>query len=246
MLVARRQLRPAALATAIALAGTMLATTEEQSERRSGPPIEQVVRKGAVGPFEFEDFRETYVRSRNLGRRRHPFDGSWYWGQPFRSEVMQGQAVFRHRHRALWLLHNFFCSKPAGTAELPWACEARVLVVRGGRRVAERTPGEHPRRTEDEGFLLLDPETESEIKGDFEMIEPHPELPLFAGLVLGCCDSPSRVSVHDFEGRVLCPTADLYFGLEESPRPWTKMPVDNQRLRCPDGRWVTIPTPSGP
>lgn len=228
----------------VALAAHGLSTNEQV---REGPPTRQIVKKGTIGAsIDYEDFREIYYRSRDLEKRRHPFDGSEYASRPYRVELMQGQAVFRYRERRLWLVHNFFCWQMAGTAQMPWSCEATVFILKGGRPVTDRPPSEQPRRHEEGGFTLLDPEDSAEVSGDFDAVDPHPSQPLFGTVQRGCCGSESRVSIHHLDGRRLCWPSDLLIGWDsESPDnpgagTWDKVRIEKGRVYCPDGTRVSI------
>ena len=220
------------------------------AERSQGPPSEQHLKRGTIGSaIDYEDFREIYRRSPELARRRQPYAGVDYLVQPHRAELMQGQAVFTYRAEARVLVHNFFCWQLAGTAQMPWSCESRVFVLTGGRPVTERPRSEWPRQTEESGFTLLDAEDEAQLSGDFDTVQPHPSQPLFATIQLGCCGSPSRVAVHDFRGRTLCPADELLIGLSyraggpDSPTGvWDKLGVEGGRVYCPDGRRTSIET----
>lgn len=209
------------------------------SEERRGPPIQQVVAKGTIGTIEYEDFREMYHATGDLWARRHPFAGAEFTFVPYRYASMQGRTVFRYRDRRLWLVHNFSCSQPAGTAEVPWTCDAVVFVMKGERPVAERSAG---LRTEEAGYALVDAEEYAEVRGDFDHVDPHPSLPVFAGIQRGCCDSDSVVSIFDHDGAELCPATPLYVGGLDDKGTWDKIRIDNGRVRCPDGQRVDIAT----
>lgn len=196
------------------------------------PEIKQTERKGELGPWTYEDFREEYYRSDALARRRQPFRGVSYAGGRHRYGVMQGQSVFRHRERPLWLVHNLYCTQLAMTAEVPWECEASVFVLEGTRP--------EPEARREDGYTVLYADHEVEIEGDFEAIEPHPTQPLFAALRYGCCDSPVRVSVHHFDGRTLCAVRELPYYPEWRGQPWETIGVDAKAVKCPDGTRVPL------
>jgi hypothetical protein len=181
-----------------------------------------------------------YYRSADLPARRHPYAGSLYFTKPFKYAVMQGQGVYGYRDRPLHLIHNYSCEQPAGTAEVPWTCRATVFVMMGSQSWRDIPEGNRPRELEEAGVALIAEKEAVEVDGAFETIAPHPSRPLFAGINHGCCDSPSRVSVHGFDGRLICPPADLYLGDVETG-PWDKLPIEAERLRCPGGQRVKVP-----
>jgi hypothetical protein len=151
---------------------------------------------------------------------------------------MQGQTVFRRRQEPLWLVHNFYCTQPAMTAQLPWDCAGIVFVLQGA------VPPSGEARQQD-GFTLVNAEQEVRIEGDFEAIEPHPELPIFAAIRYGCCDSPARVSVHQFDGRTLCEPRELRLEDERwRGEPWASIKADAKTVFCLDGTRVPLVSPT--
>jgi hypothetical protein len=225
-------------AAALVLATVSPAVAASEDER-SGPPLKQRTERGTSGPFTYEVFAEEYVQSRELSARRHPYAGVIYFTKPFKYAVMQGQGVYRFRDRPLDLIHNYICDQPAGTAEIPWTCQATVFVQKGSQPWRLVPEGLRPHKLEEEGVALIAEKDGAEVDGAFQTIAPHPSRPLFAGINHGCCDSASRVSVHDFDGRLLCPPADLYLGDVETG-PWDKLTIEADEIRCPGGQKVKV------
>lgn len=209
---------------------------------RPGPPVTQRTSRGTDGPIAYEVFEEVYFRSPELYARRHPYSGAGYFNRPFKHAVLQGQGVYAFRDRPLHLIHNYACEQPAGTAEIPWTCQATVFVMKGSQPWRDVPEGFRPRELEEAGVALIAEKDAVEVDGAFEAIAPHPSRPLFAGINHGCCDSPSRVSVHGFDGRLVCPPADLYLGDVETG-PWDALPIEANSLRCPGGQLVKVPPP---
>ena len=211
----------------------------QAAAERPGRPIKQATRSGEVGRWTYEDFRETYIRSDELHRRRHPVNGASYVAEGHHFGLLQGQTAFRHRDQPLWLLHNFTCTQPTMTAEVPWDCQAIVFVLEGSVPIAPPpvAPG---------GLALVDAEREVRIEGDFEAIEPHPSLPIFAAMRYGCCDSPSRVSVHHLDGRTLCALREMRLesGLGWQGEPWQAIKADAKAVACLDGTRVPLAAPA--
>lgn len=205
-----------------------------------GPPLRQRTRRGTAGPITYEVFEEVYYRSAVLTDRRHPYAGSLYFTKPFKYAVMQGQGVYGYRDRPLHLIHNYTCEQPAGTAEMPWTCQATVFVMKGSQPWRAIPEANRPRQLEEAGVALIAEKEAAEVEGAFETIAPHPSRPLFAGINHGCCDSPARVSVHGFDGRLFCPPADLCLGDVETG-PWDKLPIEADSLHCPGGQRVEVP-----
>jgi len=217
----------------------LLLSLVQVAGERPGPQIEQAERRGELGPWQYEDVREEYYRSRHLARRRHPVNGVPYVLEGHRYAVMQGQTTFRHREKPLWLVHNFYCTQPAMTAEMPWDCAGVLFILEG---IVPRAQG-HAR--EEDGFALVDAKDEVRIEGDFHAVEPHPDLPIFAAIREGRGDSPARVTVHHFDGRTLCDVRDLplwYLGWRGEP--WERIKADKDAVSCLDGTRVPLASPA--
>jgi hypothetical protein len=227
------------LAILVALAA-LWPSPEDKEVERPGPPTRQRRITGTSGPITREVFQEEYSQSADLTARRHPYEGAVYFTRPFKYAVLQGQGVYRYRNQPLHLIHNYTCEQPAEAGQVPWTCKATVFVMKGSQPRGPTPDGMRPREVEDAGVRLITEKEGAEIDGAFEEIAPHPSRPLFAGINHGCCDSPARVSVHDFDGRLLCPPADLYLGDVETG-PWDKLPIEADTLRCPGGQRVKVP-----
>ena len=212
----------------------------DKGDERPGPPLKQRTSRGTTGPITYEVFEEVYYRSADLPARRHPYAGSLYFTRQFKYAVMQGQGVYAYSDRPLHLIHNYACEQPAGTAEIPWTCQATVFVMKGSRPWRDIPEDFRPRELEEAGVALIAEKEAVEVDGAFQTIAPHPSRPLFATINHGCCDSPSRVSVHGFDGRLVCPPADLYLGDVETG-PWDKLPIEADSLHCPGGQRVKVP-----
>jgi hypothetical protein len=185
-----------------AIAAALLAAAARE------PRVEVVARRGGAGAVAWDDVQETYHRGDRLASLAAPVPGAQYLTHRIRYAVLQVRAVHRHRARPVHLVHNAFCTQPAGTAEVPWSCESTVFALDGPH--------------------------EAEVDGAFERVDLHPARPLFAGITWGCCGGESAVSVHALDGRLLCPAAPLMLEYEDASV-WNVLRIEGSTVVCPDG-----------
>jgi hypothetical protein len=196
------------------------------AESGSDASVTAKTERGTIGEsIEYERYSEYYRPGHTLlDTDRVPF--AWAFQHTFK-EVRQGQAVYRWRERPLWLVHNFSGTRPTAGAEMPLDYQARVFIIQTAASGGRASPSAVT--------------SEVDVQGNFEAVEPHPTLPLFAAIRYGCCDDLSLVSVYDLSGTALCPEASYYLGNDTGHDIWKKLPIEEGKLTCPDERRVPVP-----